>query len=82
MKPMYCCSCGEVDKPRIETKGSIGLELLLWLLFLIPGVFYSVWRHTTRGPACRHCKSRQVIPPNSPIAQRELAAISTTMSPR
>jgi hypothetical protein len=68
-KMMYCTSCGTIDTPKTRTKGSLGTELFLWLLFLVPGIFYSVWRLTTRHKACPACESPGLIPPWSPKAQ-------------
>jgi hypothetical protein len=67
---MYCTQCGTIDKPKIETKGSLALEIILWLLMILPGVLYTVWRLTTRGPVCKACSSKDLIPPDSPRAKQ------------
>lgn len=46
------------------------VELFLWLCFLIPGVFYSIWRLTTRAQVCRSCGSHELIPPGSERARQ------------
>jgi hypothetical protein len=63
---MICSSCGTVCYPVKITKGSILIELFLWLCFLFPGLIYSIWRLTSRYNACPCCKSSEIIPLNSP----------------
>ena len=64
-----CKECGTVGNPTTITKGSIIIELFLWMLFLVPGVLYSLWRLTTRCKACPQC-SGEMIPMNSPMGQK------------
>lgn len=72
MKEKVCTTCGHVGKTKMITKGSILIELILWLAFLIPGLIYSVWRHTSRYEACASCKSDSIIPKSSPLAKKFL----------
>lgn len=67
---MVCKTCGHVGETTIHTKGSIGIELVLWLFFIIPGLIYSIWRHSTRGPACASCGGSDLIPANSPMGRK------------
>lgn len=69
---VVCTRCLSTGSPKSITPGSIWLELLLWLLFLIPGVIYSVWRITARYKGCLACGAREIIPLASPAAQRLL----------
>ncbi len=48
-----CTSCGSQMYPKLFTKGSGRIELILWLCFLVPGLIYSTWRFTTKGFVCR-----------------------------
>jgi len=58
-----CLLCGWTGKPKKHTRGSFWLELVLWLMFLWPGMIYSVWRLTTRAEVCGNCKnSGNLIP--------------------
>jgi hypothetical protein len=72
MKAMLCTQCLYQGKPKTYTKGNIGTEIVLWLLFLIPGLLYSVWRHTSRYQGCTSCGSPDLIPLDSPRAQQLL----------
>ncbi|WPJ95641.1 hypothetical protein SH580_19675 [Coraliomargarita algicola] len=66
--PKYiCANCGSTtDKPVSHTKGSLALEVLLWLCFLLPGLLYSVWRISSRSKVCPSCKSDSIIPTSTP----------------
>jgi hypothetical protein len=61
-----CANCGEVGSPKLHTKGNILIEIVLWCMLLVPGLIYSIWRHTTRGHVCRECGSDQLVPVESP----------------
>lgn len=63
-----CVQCHSVGRPKLITRGSILIELVLWLCFLVPGLIYSIWRHTTRYQGCRVCGSRDLVPCDSPRA--------------
>ena len=76
-KQMICPSCGTEGKPIKITKGSIFIEIILWLCFLVPGLIYSIWRLTTRYTACRSCKAEGMVPVDSPIGQRLARELST-----
>lgn len=68
---MYCKACGTQSRPTTETPGSILIEVVLWLCFLIPGLIYSLWRLNRRHQVCPKCGSEALIPPDSPIALSE-----------
>lgn len=63
---VHCMTCGIDAVPKPETKGSLLIELILWLCFLIPGLIYSVWRATTKADVCQSCSSKQLVPMDSP----------------
>lgn len=67
-----CIICGYVGQPRLETKGTFIMEVFLWLIFLLPGLIYSIWRITTRYDACPECAAANMIPTSSPVAQKLL----------
>ena len=69
---VVCTSCGYVGEPRTITKGSMGVEIILWLCFLIPGLIYSVWRLSSRQDGCPSCGQTALIPRASPMAQKFL----------
>lgn len=65
---LFCKSCGHSGSSRIRTQGSIAIEIVLWICFIVPGVIYSIWRMTTKRPVCESCGSNDLVPPDSPIA--------------
>lgn len=65
-----CTNCGYLGKPVKVTRGSIFIEIILWLAFLIPGLIYSLWRLTTRYQACPKCRHESMIPADSPRGQK------------
>lgn len=71
-KERICQSCGTTGKTRTETPGSIFIEIILWFCFLVPGMIYTIWRHTKKHQVCPACGSAAVIPADSP-AGRELS---------
>lgn len=67
-KTKHCMTCGIDTNPKSTTKGSIFIEIILWLCFLIPGVIYSIWRTTTRTKVCPSCGGTTMVPSDSPAA--------------
>ena len=61
-----CTLCGWQGRPKTRAKGSILIEIVLWLFFLVPGLIYSIWRLTTKDRVCRSCGSVAIIPAGSP----------------
>jgi hypothetical protein len=74
--PIICASCGTVSAaPRPAMRGSLILEIFLWLFFIFPGVFYSFWRRKGKE-SCPNCNSENIMPVNSPGGQETLRRFS------
>jgi DNA-directed RNA polymerase subunit RPC12/RpoP len=71
-KTHVCASCGSEVRAMQITPGSFGTELLLWLLFLLPGLIYSIWRIAGRYTGCPVCDSRNLVPIGTPMANQIL----------
>lgn len=71
--PFICAACGVQGRPKKHTRGSIWIEIVLWLCFIIPGLIYSIWRLTTKQTVCRSCGTAGMIPINTPRG-KQLAA--------
>lgn len=56
-KPIHCVECGYEGIPQRHTPGSFLMELVLWLIFIIPGLIYSIWRVSNRRHRCPSCRS-------------------------
>jgi hypothetical protein len=76
-RAMVCSNCGHHGPSELQTKGSIWLEVVLWLFLIVPGLIYSIWRHTTRKQVCAECFSEHLVPPNSPVGRKLLAEHGT-----
>ena len=70
-----CKACGSSQVGRV-TKGSMGVEISIWILGVITGglgipvaIGYSVWRLATRFDGCADCHGRVIVPRNSPAGQ-------------
>ena len=68
----YCPTCGALTNGRRKARGSMGVELLLWMLFIVPGLIYSLWRMGSKQTVCGACEAPGLIPSTSPRARREL----------
>lgn len=69
-KDVICRVCGTQGKPRVRSRGSSAIEILLWLFFIIPGLCYTLWRMGRKDKSCRACGSQTVIPLGSPAANQ------------
>lgn len=72
----FCPNCGSVGYPEERVSGSGFVEVLLWLLFLVPGIIYSIWRSSTKRLVCSTCDHSGTIPLDSPVAQVALARLA------
>jgi hypothetical protein len=55
-----CTRCGTVANPTRFIKGSDGLEIVLWLCFIVPGLIYSVWRQSSKYAGCPACGGEMI----------------------
>lgn len=69
-KPMVCTTCGHHGPTKLQAKGSLGLELVLWLCFILPGLLYSLWRVSSKRQVCAECGADQLVPEKSPVGRR------------
>ncbi len=56
----YCPACA-MYFPYSAKKGNGWIELALYLLWIIPGVLYSIWRRTGNTSVCPKCNSANLI---------------------
>lgn len=84
-----CLHCGSVGRPKRATPGNGGIETALWLggfgLFItlhwlymiacfVAAMGYSLWRAFSKFNVCRKCKSKDIIPADSPKGREALTA--------
>jgi ribosomal protein S27AE len=70
---MFCPRCGTTAKEKSVTRGSFLIEVFLWCLLILPGLLYSLWRLSTRARVCPSCGAPNMIPLDSPLAQKMAA---------
>ncbi len=75
---LLCTSCGYVGKSERAYPGSDIVGLFLFLLLIVPGLIYAVWQHSSAFERCSRCKSRELIPQDSPKAKEILAGFTAT----
>lgn len=86
---LICTRCGTSGQTRWVIPGHWLIELVLWLLLIVPGLIYTIWRASSRHQACKACGSRDLVPLESPAGrnlaqqfQAEVSAASQTPAPR
>ena len=77
----YCLDCGFVGKSKWQTPGTLALEIVLWLFFVVPGVIYSLWRWRASHEECGACGKRHIVPTDSSAAQEAFRRLSPSSSP-
>jgi len=75
-KDIICSNCGYTGKPKILVKGSMSTEILLWILLIVPGLIYSLWRSGSRYKGCPQCGSADLVPLDSPRGKKLSAELS------
>jgi hypothetical protein len=80
-KRKICRSCGYTGPERQITKGSMGTEVLLWLVFFPVGILYSLWRLGSRYSGCPTCNGQTMIPLDSPLGKSFGAEIAAQTRP-
>ncbi len=69
-KLIICRDCGTVGTPKTKTQGHLLIEIILWCCWLIPGLIYTIWRHTTRSKVCSECGSKDIVGRHTPVGQK------------
>ena len=57
-----CTTCGHIGQPKTLTRGNLLIEIILWCMIFVPGLIYTIWRHSTRYKACPKCRNATMIP--------------------
>lgn len=51
-------------------QGSRFTEIFLWVVFFIPGPFYSLWRHMSQTLRCARCDNSEIVSIDSAVGKR------------
>lgn len=57
----YCNACHNTTAIALK-RGNGWIEALLYLMYIAPGVIYSVWRRSGKPNVCPLCKAASLIP--------------------
>lgn len=80
-KLAMCVTCGSEVKPKTRVPGSFIMEVLLWILLIVPGFIYSFWRLTNIEKVCSVCGANTLVPLDSPVARHLRTSLNGTVSP-
>lgn len=58
----FCLDCENVAFGESSQRGHVLITILLFLLFIVPGVIYLIYRTHTKGVQCEHCHSKNLMP--------------------
>ena len=61
-----CPSCGAFGYPKIVVPGSTLIAILLIFVFVVPAVFYALFRRMGTRRECPLCGNEGMIPADSP----------------
>lgn len=80
MEKYICTNCGYQGRPITITRGGLGTEIILWILFIVPGLLYSMWRMSTKYSACPKCKKQTMISIDSLMGKKILSELESFQS--
>jgi hypothetical protein len=66
--PFYCKHCGFTGMPKTYSPGSLGLEVVLFLFFILPWIIYRAVRLSKQYEGCPQCGTPHMIPADSPAS--------------
>lgn len=67
---LICPHCRYIGQRERFSKGNWKLEIILWMMFFIPGALYTTWRCFNEYLACPVCKNEDMTPLNSSLGQK------------
>lgn len=67
-----CTSCGTVAIPETKARGNLLIEIILWLMLIVPGLIYSIWRISSKYDVCPECDTEKPITLKSPRGKKLL----------
>ena len=60
-KKYICMECSCQREPIWVKRGWLIIEIVMWLLYIIPGVIYSIWRRVRKQQVCPKCLSPGMV---------------------
>jgi hypothetical protein len=56
-----CMECGCQRDPIDAKRGLLVIEIFMWLLYILPGVVYSIWRRARKHQVCPNCGNPSMV---------------------
>lgn len=75
-KKYVCMECGCQREPVMANRGMLIIELLMWLLYILPGVIYSIWRRVRKQEVCPSCGEPSVVLTSSSRAMKMMRLLN------
>jgi hypothetical protein len=60
-KKYVCMECGCQRDPIDVKRGLLAIEIFMWLLYIFPGVIYSIWRRVRKHQVCPNCRNPSIV---------------------
>ena len=60
-KKYICLECGCQRDPINAKRGLLVIEIFMWLLYILPGVIYSIWRRVRSQEVCPNCLNPSIV---------------------
>jgi len=71
-----CLDCGFIGLSKQCKPGSTGTEVVLWVLLLVPGAIYSIWRSSSKYEGCAKCGSRRIVEVDENMPQTNIGRLT------
>jgi hypothetical protein len=81
-KKYVCMECGCQRDPIDVNRGLWVIEIFMWLLYILPGVIYSIWRRVRKQQVCPKCRNPSVVLTSSSRAMGMMRLMKTFSQPR
>lgn len=76
-KKYVCMECGCQRDPVDAKRGLLVIEICMWLLYILPGVIYSIWRRVRKYQVCPQCRNPSVVLTSSSRARGVMRLMKT-----
>jgi len=60
-KTYICMECSCQRDPVWVNRGWLFIEIIMWLLYILPGVIYSIWRRVRKQQVCPNCLNPTMV---------------------
>ncbi|MDH5762415.1 MAG: hypothetical protein OEZ51_05490 [Nitrospinota bacterium] len=81
-KKYVCMECGCQRDPIDAKRGLLVIEIFMWLLYILPGVIYSIWRRVRKQQICPNCRNPSVVLTSSSRAMAMMRMMKTFTQPQ